>query len=101
MTSDRTPCQPPSRLKRWSVTVVHHLKAHTGIGAICSVAYFDPYASVLGINSNHTHASHVKFVIPSVAIGVSTSKAGHSMAISYSSSSSLLEFSPLFSRFVH
>lgn len=31
------------RLKRWARTTVHHLKKHTGLGAICAVAYFDPY----------------------------------------------------------
>jgi hypothetical protein len=37
-----------SRAKRRVVsgfrTTVHHFKKHVGVGIICSVAYFDPYA---------------------------------------------------------
>lgn len=28
-------------------TFVHHFKRHVGVGIICSVAYFDPYAIYL------------------------------------------------------
>ena len=35
------------RIKRWSHVVLHHLRKHTGLGAICAVAYFDPCVYVL------------------------------------------------------
>ena len=30
-------------------TSVHHFKKHVGVGIICSVAYFDPYAIHLDV----------------------------------------------------
>ena len=30
-------------------TSVHHFKKHVGVGIICSVAYFDPYAIHLNV----------------------------------------------------
>ena len=30
------------RLKQVGATAVHHAKKHTGVGIVCSVAYFDP-----------------------------------------------------------
>ena len=42
VTSKGEPPKRANRAKRWGRVVIHHLKSHTGIGAICSVAYFDP-----------------------------------------------------------
>ena len=44
-----------SRVKRTIVsgfrTSVHHFKKHVGVGIICSVAYFDPYAMHLNVEN--------------------------------------------------
>ena len=44
-----------SRAKRRVVsgfrTSVHHFKKHVGVGIICSVAYFDPYAIHLNVGN--------------------------------------------------
>ena len=33
-------------------TSVHHFKKHVGVGIICSVAYFDPYAIYLNAETH-------------------------------------------------
>ena len=41
--SKSTPSRPwASRWRKYFFVTMHHLKRHTGLGAICAVAYFDP-----------------------------------------------------------
>jgi hypothetical protein len=53
---------------------VHHFQKHVGVGIICSVAYFDPYAV-------HLNVEIVSERIYLGAIGVSTSKLGRLLVI--------------------
>lgn len=86
MPSQSQPETSISKVKRriWSgfTTSVHHFQKHVGVGIVCSVAYFDPYAT-------HLKAEAGYWTIVSEAIGVLTSKLGRVLVIGpcFSSSS--------------
>ena len=60
MSSSQSQLEAPetsiSRAKRRVVSgfhsFLHHFKKHVGVGIICSVAYFDPYAICLNVEKS-------------------------------------------------
>ncbi|KAL5535896.1 SMF1_2 [Sanghuangporus sanghuang] len=58
-----TPTPKPGRLGRWVRTIFHHLRRHTGLGAVCAVAYFDPGNWSVDLQAGSEYGYKLLFVV--------------------------------------